>query len=51
VTTLEDQGPDGRIIRGPSENFLDWRQCTALMRSEAVNVMPSCSGGGNVVMA
>jgi hypothetical protein len=27
------------------------RQCAAVMRREAVTVMPSCSGGGNVVVA
>jgi len=37
--------------RGPFEKFVDWRQCTAIMQREAVTVMPSCSGGGNVVVA
>jgi hypothetical protein len=39
------------IIRGPFERFVDWRQCAAVMRREAVTGMPSCSGGGNVVVA
>jgi hypothetical protein len=33
------------------EKFVDWRQCAAVMQRDAVTVMPSCSGGGNVVMA
>jgi hypothetical protein len=39
------------FVRGPFEKFIDWRQCAAFMRMEAVTVMPSCSGVGNVVMA
>jgi hypothetical protein len=31
------------------EKFVDWRQCPAVMQREAVTVMPSCSGEGNVV--
>jgi len=38
-------------IREPFERFLDWRHCAAVMQREAVTVMPSCSGGGNVVVA
>jgi hypothetical protein len=38
-------------VRGPSEKFVDWWQCTAVMQREAVTVIPSCSGGGNVVVA
>jgi hypothetical protein len=38
-------------IRGPFEKFVNWRQCASVMQREAVNVMPSCSGGGNVVVA
>jgi hypothetical protein len=38
-------------IRGPFEKFVDWRQCVAIMQMGAVNVMPSCSGGSNVVVA
>jgi hypothetical protein len=38
-------------VRGPFEKFVDWRQCAAVMRREAVTVMPSCSGGDNVVVA
>jgi hypothetical protein len=37
-------------IRGPFERFVDWRQCAAVMLREAVTIMPSCSGGGNVVV-
>jgi hypothetical protein len=37
--------------RGPFDKFVNRRQCTAVMQTEAVNVMPSCSGGVNVVMA
>jgi hypothetical protein len=38
-------------IRGPFVKFVDWRQCAAVMRREAVTSMPSCSGGSNVVVA
>jgi hypothetical protein len=38
-------------LRGPFEEFVAWRQCAAVMQREAVTVMPSCSGGGNVVVA
>jgi len=38
-------------IRGPFEKYVDWRQCAAVTQSEAVTVMPSCSGGDNVVAA
>jgi hypothetical protein len=44
-----DIGTKARI-RGPLEKFMDWRQCAAVMQKEAVTVMPSCSGGGNVVV-
>jgi hypothetical protein len=37
-------------VRGAFEKFVDWRQCAALMKKEAVVVIPSCSGGGNVVV-
>jgi hypothetical protein len=37
--------------RGPFEKFVDCRQCAAVMKREAVTVMPSSSGGGNVVVA
>jgi hypothetical protein len=33
------------------ERFVVWRQYTAVMQREAVTVMSSCSGGGNVVVA
>jgi hypothetical protein len=39
------------IVRGPFEKFVDWRQCAAVMQREAVIVIPSCSSGGNVVVA
>jgi hypothetical protein len=38
-------------VREPFAKFVDWRQCAAVMRREAVTVMPSCSGGVNVVVA
>jgi hypothetical protein len=38
-------------IRGPFEKFVYWLQYAAVMQREAVTVMPSCSGGGNVVVA
>jgi hypothetical protein len=37
-------------IRGPFEKFVDCRQCASVMQREAVTVMPSYSGGGNVVV-
>jgi hypothetical protein len=39
------------LIRGPFEKFVDWQQCAAVMQREAVNIMPSFSGAGNVVVA
>jgi hypothetical protein len=39
------------IIRGLFAKFVDWWQCAAVMQREAVTFMPSCSGGGNVVVA
>jgi hypothetical protein len=38
-------------LRGPFEKFVDLRQCAAVLQREAVTVMPSCSGVGNVVVA
>jgi hypothetical protein len=38
-------------IRGPFKKFVDWGQCAAVIQREAVTVVPSCSGGGNVVVA
>jgi hypothetical protein len=38
-------------VRGPFEKFVDWRQCAAVMQKEAVTVMASCSGEGNIVVA
>jgi len=38
-------------VRGPFEKFVNWRQCAVVMQRKAVTVMPSCSGGGNVVVA
>jgi hypothetical protein len=37
--------------REPFEKFVNWRQCAVVMQRKAVTVMPSCSGGGNVVVA
>jgi hypothetical protein len=37
-------------IRGPFDKFVDWLQCAAFMQREALIIMPSCSGGGNVVV-
>jgi hypothetical protein len=33
------------------EKFMDWRQCAAVMQREAVTVIPSFNGGGNVIVA
>jgi hypothetical protein len=41
----------GKDVRGPFEKFMDWRQCAAVMQREAVTVTPSCSCGGNVLVA
>jgi hypothetical protein len=38
-------------IREAFEIFVDLRLCATVMQREAVNVMPVCSGGGNVVVA
>jgi hypothetical protein len=38
-------------LRGPFEKFVEWRQCAAVMQREAVTVMQSCCGRGNVVVA
>jgi len=38
-------------VRGPFEMFVDWRHCATVMRREAVTVMTSCSGEGNVMVA
>jgi hypothetical protein len=43
--------PSALLLRRPFEKFVDWRQCAAVMQREAVTLMPSCSGGGNVVVA
>jgi hypothetical protein len=43
--------PQKLELGGPFEKFVDWRQYGAFMQSEAVIVMPSCRGGGNVVVA
>jgi hypothetical protein len=40
-----------RQLRGLFEKLVDWRRCAAVMQNEAVTVMPSCSGGGNIVVA
>jgi hypothetical protein len=39
------------VLRGSFEKFVDWQQCAAVMQWEAVTLMPSCNGGGNVVLA
>jgi hypothetical protein len=36
---------------GSFEKFVDWKRCVAVMQREAVTVLPSCSGAGNVVVA
>jgi hypothetical protein len=51
VITLHIYHDEIMNIRGPFEKFVDCRQCAAVMQREAVTVMPSCSGGGNVVVA
>jgi hypothetical protein len=38
-------------VRGPSEKFVNWQQCAAVIQKEVVTVMPSCGGGGNVIVA
>jgi hypothetical protein len=38
-------------IRRPFANFVNWRKCTTVMQREAVTFVPSCSGGGNVVVS
>jgi hypothetical protein len=37
-------------VRGSFEKFVEWWQCADDMQREVVNVMQSCSGGGNVVL-
>jgi len=37
-------------LRGPFQKFVDWRQCAAVIQRKAVTVMPSCSGGSNIVV-
>jgi hypothetical protein len=37
-------------LRRPFVKFVDWQHCAAVMQREAVIVMPSCSGGGYVVV-
>jgi hypothetical protein len=39
------------VERRPFDKFVDWRQCAAVMNKETVTVMPSCNGGGSVVVA
>jgi hypothetical protein len=38
-------------IRGPCAKFVDWRQCAAVMQRKMVTLMPSYSGGDNIVVA
>jgi hypothetical protein len=42
---------DAQVIRGPFAKFVDWRQCAAVIQRKAIIVMPSFSGGDNVVVA
>jgi hypothetical protein len=51
MRVLSLQNRSVNYIRGPFEKFVDWRQCAAVMQREAVTVMPSCSDGGNAVVA
>jgi hypothetical protein len=37
-------------LLGPFENFVEWWQFAAVMQREAMTVIPSCSGGGNIVV-
>jgi hypothetical protein len=39
------------LVGGTFERFVYWWQCAAVMQREVVTVMPSCSGGSNVVVA
>jgi hypothetical protein len=39
------------MIQRPFEKFMDWQQCTAVVQREVVTVMPSCGGGGDVIVA
>jgi hypothetical protein len=34
----------------PFQKFADWRQNAAVVQTEAVTVMPICSGGNNAVV-
>jgi hypothetical protein len=45
------QPRDSLNVRGPFEKFVNSRQCAAVMQREAVIVMPSYCGGGNLVVA
>jgi hypothetical protein len=38
------------FVWGPYAKCVDWRQYATVMQREVVTVMPSCSGGGNVVV-
>jgi hypothetical protein len=37
-------------IQGLYEKLVDWQQCAAVVHRETVTIMPSCSGGGNIVV-
>jgi hypothetical protein len=50
ASLYEADGKRQQAIRGPFPKFVDWRQCAAVMKREAVTVIPSCIGGGNVVV-
>jgi len=39
------------IVRRPFEKFVYWRKCATVMQRGTVTVMPSYSGGGNLVVA
>jgi hypothetical protein len=44
---------DVRLLQvwGPFEKFVNWQQCATVMQRDAVIVMLSCSGRGNLVVA
>jgi hypothetical protein len=52
VSSYERGNETSRVfLREPFEKFVDWRQCAAVLQKEIVTVMPSRSGGGDVVVA
>jgi hypothetical protein len=51
---LPEDAPTVKYVKNTRtilKSFVDWRQSAAVMQREAVTVMPSCSGGGNAVVA